>query len=225
MVFAAASLRVALAQAAERWSGDLEVSTAGSHVLRRQIEAGAPADVFIPASFAHAEAASILPLLDRPTELVCNDLVLVVPSESPIHSFEELSGAQRIVLGTPDVPVGEYADVALQRGADAWGARWRERVMHHVVSREIDVRQVLAKVTLGEADAALVYASDARVADVRRIDLPTDVRVQARYPIASVRGANPDGVRFARWLRSDQGLEVLFDHGFEPCAVGDLGAP
>ncbi len=225
VVFAAASLRGAIVDAADRWDGDVRVSTAGSQVLRRQIEAGAPADVYIPASFAHATAASIAPMLDGPLELVCNDLVLVVAEDAPIHRFEELGEADRIVLGTPEVPVGAYADRAIERGAERWGASWRRRVMSRVVSREIDVRQVLAKVTLGEADAALVYGSNASEADVRRIDLPPGLIVRAHYPISRVRGASGEGARFSRWLRSEQGLEVLVDHGFVPCAVGDLATP
>lgn len=225
VIFAASSLRAAMHDATARWAGNARISTAGSQVLRRQIEAGAPADVFAPASFAHVEGEAIAARLEPPALLACNSLVLVVPRSSPLESFEDLPLAERIVLGTPEVPVGAYAEVMLAQAAARYGTAWRERVLARVVSREIDVRQVLAKVTYGEADAALVYRSDARLADVRRIDPPEGIGVSARYPIALTRTARPEARELVRWLRSDEGRALFLGHGFDACPVGDSGAP
>jgi len=225
MVFAAASLRAVMQDASERWTGSARISTAGSQVLRRQLEEGAPADIFIPASFAYVQGGLIEARLEPPALLACNSLVLVVPRSSRLRTFEELPLAERIVLGTPEVPVGAYADRMLAGAIARYGAAWRERVLERVVSREIDVRQVLAKVTLGEADAALVYRSDAELADVRRIDPPMGLEVSARYPIALTRNARPEARDLVRWLRAAPGRAVFLERGFDACPVGDGGAP
>lgn len=225
VVFAAASLRVALEDAVEGWPGEVRISTAGSQVLRRQIVAGAPADVFVPASFAHVEGELIEARLEPPALFACNSLVLVVPESSPIRRFEQLPEAERIVLGTPEVPVGAYADMLLLAAGRRFGGDWRERALGHVVSREIDVRQVLAKVTLGEADAALVYGSDAHFAPVRQIDPPEGLEVSARYPISLTRGASPEARDLVRWLRSEPTRTLLLDRGFDECPVGGRPAP
>ena len=227
VVFAAASLRVAIAEAGAEWGEPIVISAAGSQVLRRQIEGGAPAEVFVPASFAHTDERAIAAMLEPPQELICNELVLVVPRGSTVRSLEALSDAHHIVLGIPEVPVGSYADHLLRAAGRRYGAAWHRRVMSRVASREIDARQVLAKVTLGEADAALVYASDAAMADVRRIDPPEDLTVRVRYPIAIVRTARPRARRFVRWLRSDAGIAVLERHGFARCGrrLGERAGP
>ncbi|MBN4049428.1 molybdate ABC transporter substrate-binding protein [bacterium AH-315-N03] len=225
VVFAAASLRVAMEDAVERWPGHVRISTAGSQVLRQQIEAGAPADVFVAASFAHVRADRIARRLEAPALFACNRLILVVPPSSPIVRFEQLPEAERIVLGTSEVPAGAYADELLVTAGRHFGGRWRERVLARVVSREIDVRQVLVKVTLGEADAALVYGSDARLANVRQISPPDGLGVTARYPIALVRGAGPEARDLLRWLGTEHTQTVLRAQGFDQCPVGAQPAP
>lgn len=224
-VFAAASLRDALTDAAEVYESSHEgveivISTGGSQVLRRQVEAGAPANVFAPASPAHVEAPSIAAQLEAPRVLTCNDLVLAVERGSSVRRLDDLPDAQRLVLGVPEVPVGAYADTLIERGAEHFGESWARGVRHAVVSREIDARQVLAKVTLGEADAALVYRSDARAArgSIRMIEVPAELGVTAVYPIAIVRGASAPARGFSDWLVSPGGQALLARHGFASCA-------
>ena len=86
-----------------------------------------------------------------------NELVVVVPRGSTVRTFADLPSAPKIVLGTPEVPIGRYSDQLLDKA----GADFKAKVMGHVVSREPNVRQVLAKVTLGEA-ARDVYSRRGR---------------------------------------------------------------
>jgi molybdate transport system substrate-binding protein len=153
----------------------------------------------------------------------CNEPVVVVRAGlvPPVEAFAELPRAARIVIGAPEVPIGGYTLRILHNAATMLGADFPLRVEARVVSRELNVRQVLAKVTLGEADAGIVYRSDARGAGdkVRVVAIPAAVNVLAAYPIAALRAApHPELAR--RWIdlvRSPVGVAALQEAGFVPC--------
>jgi molybdate transport system substrate-binding protein len=147
------------------------------------------------------------------------ELVLVVPPANPagLRSLEDLPRATRIVLGGPEVPVGHYTRTMLDRAEARHGPGFRRRVEEHVVSLEPNVRQVLAKVELGEADAALVYRSDVVASrDVKVVDVPAELAVPARYFVGVTSAApRPElARRFVEHLRSPAGRAVLERHGF-----------
>jgi molybdate transport system substrate-binding protein len=125
-----------------------------------------------------------------------------------------------VVLAAPAVPAGNYALQVLDKlAADpAYGPTFKDSVTANVVSREDNVRQVLAKVQLGEADAGIVYVTDARGAKVGTIDIPDQYNVVAQYFIAVLRDApNEPGARtFVGYLLSDAGQKTLQDFGFGP---------
>ncbi|MEQ8892245.1 MAG: molybdate ABC transporter substrate-binding protein [Sandaracinaceae bacterium] len=220
-VFAAASLGPAMEDAAEAYEARtgtrVRVTAAGSQVLRRQLEAGAPADVYAPASYAHVEGA-VRGSLGEVTLLACNRPVVVTGPGSAVRDLETLDRAERLVIGTPEAPIGAYTDAIFARAERRYGAAWRRRVDAKVVSRELDVRQVLTKVPLGEADAAIVYATDAARArsPIQARPIPEELGVVARYPIAVTEGAAPEARAFVRWLRED-GFSHLARHGWTRC--------
>lgn len=226
-LFAAASLERTMTDAASTYEREhgarVRVVSAGSQVLRRQIEAGAPASLFVPASPEHLEAASIASLVEPPSTLACNRVVLVVRAGSRTVDLQTLPDTERLVLGAAEVPIGAYADAILDRAEARFGPAWRARVDARVVSRELDVRQVLAKVTLGEADAAIVYRTDALGTELTTLAIPDELGVVARYPIALVRDGPAPGParRFAAWLQGEEGARVLALHGFERCPGAD----
>ena len=134
----------------------------------------------------------------------------------------DLPRAERIVVGAPEVPIGSYTLQILRRAAGKLGADFPMRVEAKIVSRESNVRQVLAKVQLGEADAAIVYLSDALAArgKVAVVEIPPELNVMAEYPIAALKAApHPDlARRFIELVRSPAGLSDLHEAGFVPCA-------
>jgi len=198
---------------------DVVVSFGGSQVLRVQIEQGAPADVFASANVEHMQALVDSGLVDESVVFAHNDLVIIVPPDNPagIEELGDLVDAQRIVLGTANVPVGEYAREVLRRAAPSHEEGFEAIVMSRVVSEETNVRLARAKVELGEADASIVYRTDAGSSDrVRVVEIPRELNVLADYPIGVVESTERRGVAdaFVALVTSPEGRAVLERHGF-----------
>src|SRR5204863_278469 len=138
-----------------------------------------------------------------------------------IKTLADLPRAERIVIGTPEVPIGVYTLQILDKAAAKLGADFPGRVQAKVASRELNVRQVLAKVVLGEADAGVVYRSDAVAAagKIAVVGIPPELNVIAEYPIAALAAApHPDLAR--RWIelvKSPAGAAALRAAGFTAC--------
>ncbi len=162
-------------------------SFGGSDQLAFQIEQGAPADVFASASPKHAEALHAKGLVDAPRVFATNRVVVIVPRANPagIRSIRDLARpGVKLVVGDPSVPIGAYTRTALTTlGLDA--------ALRNVVSQEADVKAVVAKVALGEADAGVAYRTDVGPAAERVTSLPVPAEAQpvVRYEIAVVRSA------------------------------------
>ena len=138
---------------------DIRIAYAGSHILRAQIERGAQADVFVSASLEHVDALVSGGWVQNAHVIAHNSVMVIAPRDNPagLSSFDDLPNATRIVLGSANVPIGRYTRDALSRR----GADFAAAVHAHVVSEESNARLVRIKVLLGDADAAIVYRSDA----------------------------------------------------------------
>ena len=232
-VFAAASLRESFTELSHTFESThpnthVVLSFAGSQTLRAQIEQGAPADVFASADERHMAPLVAAGHVRAPQLFANNELVVVVAQAkaSTVRTLSELPNAERIVLGAPEVPVGAYTLKALEQLQALFGADFRARVEAHVVSREPDVRQVLAKVSLGEADAGIVYRTDALTAKdkVTVLHIPSEYNAIASYPIAVIAGtkAPARAEAFVDLVLSAEGARVLKQQGFTP--VGKVAA-
>jgi len=209
-VAAAISLKEALTEVARGWEAGggehVVFNFAGSNVLARQIRAGAPVDVFLSAD--ERTAASIKDSLEERHSLLGNTLVVV--SDRPMTSLRDVLALNRIAIGDPSaVPAGVYARQALQR------AGMYEAIEPKLVPCE-NVRAALAAVESGAADAAIVYATDARLA--KRTKIVLTLQEQVTYPIAVVKGAKHAKAarRFVEYCRSDAAMRVLIAKGFRP---------
>jgi len=160
-------------------------SFGGSNMLAAQIEQGAPADVFASANMLLPRHLYNEHLCSKPVNFTRNRLVVIVPSSNPAH-LRTVYGLTRrgvkIVVGDKGVPVGDYTTVVLRK------LHILHKVMRNVVSKETDVRDVLAKVALGEADAGFVYRTDGRVdaGKVKKIAIPHKSQPNVRYGICVV---------------------------------------
>ena len=220
-VFAAASLTEAFGELAAAFEAEhpgvtVRLSFAGSATLRTQILEGAPADVFASASPDEVATLGAAGLVVEEHALATNTLVIAT-REGGIGSFEDLAlPGLRLVLAAKDVPAGRYARESLALAGDDFAGR----VLANVRSNEANVRATLAKVELGEADAAIVYASDLGAADdgVRAVAIPERYQVAAEYRLALL--SESDGARaFVAFATSPQGAATLARHGFTAMAV------
>ncbi|CAN5871039.1 molybdate ABC transporter substrate-binding protein [soil metagenome] len=223
-VFAAASLTDAFTEIGQTFEAAHPGATvtfnfAGSQQLSTQIVEGAPADVFASADQRQMDSVVDAGLTaGAPAAFAGNRLEIAVEPGNPtgIATLADLARDDvTVVLAADEVPAGRYAREAL----DAAG------VTAAPVSLETDVRGVLTKVSLGEADAGIVYASDiAAVGDrVDGVEIPDEHNVTAAYPIAALRSAprSAAGQAFVAMVRSEVGQETLGRHGF----LQDLGQP
>lgn len=226
-VFAASSLTDAFAEIGSDFEAahpgvTIRYSFAGSQTLRTQIEAGAPADVFASANNKEMDAlvAGGMVSADAPRAFLSNKLVVILPPGNPAGLIQLENLAQpglKLVLAAEEVPVGNYARQSLQKMNTPFGADFGVRVLANVVSNEDNVKQVVAKVQLGEADAGIVYTSDAVSApDLGTLEIPPDLNVIATYPIAPITGSiNPTQASdFVEYVLSKEGQVILKKWGF-----------
>jgi len=228
-VFAAASLTEAFTEIGRNFGAahpgvQVIFNFASSRALRTQIEEGAPADVFASASPAEMEPLVSGGLIapEAVQVFLTNELVVILPVDNPaaLESLEELARPGiKLVLAAQEVPVGKYARQSLDRMDSQFGSGFKDRVLANVVSNEDNVRQVAAKVQLGEGDAGIVYASDAAAApDLKTLQIPAELNVIADYPVAPLaKSANADlAAAFIDYVLSNEGQAVLQKWGFAP---------
>jgi molybdate transport system substrate-binding protein len=224
-VFAAASLRdvfQSLALAFEKQHPSLSVrfNFAGSQDLRVQIEQGAKVDVFASADWKHMKLLAGQGAVVAPAVFAGNLPVVVVPKNNPatVRNFADLPRATHLVLGAAESPIGAYTDAILVAAEKLHGKAFGEKTRGNIRSRELNVRQVLTKVAMGEGDAGIVYKTDAlSMPDkVEIIDIPSTINVVAEYPIAALKAApQADLARdFVKLVLSKEGQKVLAAAGF-----------
>lgn len=218
-VLAASSLQEAMTAAADAWARAGHprpvVSFAGSSALARQVEAGAPADLFISADEEWMDALERAGLLAAGTraDLVGNQLVVVAPrtwrGRLTRADLGMVLARGPVAMGDPAaVPAGRYGQAALIR-MGAWAA-----VAPHVVRAE-NVRAALLLVERGAAPFGIVYATDARASSAVRVAglFPAGSHPPIRYPVARLRGGGAEAEGFRRWLLGP-GRAILLRYGF-----------
>ncbi len=228
-VFAAASLADGFGDLAKRFETAhpgvrVQLNLAGSQQLASQIAMGAPADVFASADERWMDDAKKHGLLaGEPRLFARNRLVAIVPRTNPgrIARLQDLSRrGLKLVIGAEAVPVGRYAREVLRNLSREGGypADFATRALANVVSEEENVKSVVGKVQLGEADAGFVYRSDVTPAlarYVRVFELPPSANVLASYTIAALAGARDAALAnaFVALVLSPEGQQVLERRG------------
>lgn len=210
VVFAASSL----SGVADAIDPDADVVFGGSNDLAAQLRDGATADVFLSASAKPVEELRARGLVQAPVVFASNRLVIVVPAKNPAgitHLVDLKRTGVKLVLGAEGVPVGDYARESLELAG--LGA-----ALENVVSHEADVKGVIGKVALGEADAGIVYATDvaAAEADVLSFPISDDFQPQIRYYAASVAPRSDAAKSYLDALLGAEGDAALRAAGFLP---------
>ncbi|HET8985149.1 MAG TPA: molybdate ABC transporter substrate-binding protein [Trueperaceae bacterium] len=225
-VFAASSLTESFQEIAQLFEEqnpgvDVALNFAGSSTLSLQIIEGAPADVFASADQVQMQRVADAELVTGDSALFAtNRLVVIAPSGSTLSSFAELAGVGvALVMAGPEVPVGRYAREAIASYDAAEGGGFAAAVLANVVSEEQNVRLVATKVDLGEADAGIVYSTDAAAfPGLVVVDVPAPHSPLASYEVASLTDApQPElAAAFVALVLSPDGKAILAARGFGP---------
>jgi molybdate transport system substrate-binding protein len=190
-------------------------SFGGSNTLAAQITQGAPADVFASANMTLPTQLNAKGLCSKPIVFTRNRLVIVVPkaNKAGLHNIYDLTkSGVKVDIAAKGVPVGSYTLQVLKN------MNLTAAVMKNVVSQETDVREVLAKVALGEADAGFVYSTDAKTVPgkVTVIKVPAWAQPKVQYGLCVVSrsGDKPDARAFIKRVLSKSGQRKLHRYGF-----------
>lgn len=240
-VFAAASLQAAFTKIGSQFhtahnNVTVTFNFAGSDALATQITQGAPADVFASANAAQMNVVVKGGDVDGANvkTFAHNRLVVVYPKANPakISTLQDLAKPGiKLVLAAKTVPVGGYAlDFLTKASADpSFGATYKANVLKNAVSYEADVKSVLAKVALGEADAGIVYTTDAqtKVDSTATLDIPDAFNSIATYPIGVVKASKNAVVaqQFVDYVAGADGQSVLAQYGFVAGSAGPQYQP
>jgi molybdate transport system substrate-binding protein len=224
-VFAAASMKNALDDVDAAYTAKTGVkvmaSYAASSTLAKQIEQGAPADVFVSADTDWMDYATSKKTINEPTRvnLLGNSIVLIAPKDSKIghvaigkgFDLAKLAGDGKIATGdVKAVPVGKYAKAALEK-LGAWQAAEPKFAMAE------SVRAALALVARGEAVLGIVYSTDAKVEPGVKIvgTFPADSHPPIIYPVAATTTAKPDASGYLAFLRTSAAKAIFEKYGFQ----------
>ena len=232
-VFAATSLTDAFKAIGQQFGAanggaTVTFNFAGSDQLAAQIDQGAPVDVFASANTKQMDvviqAGEVVSGTQR--TFARNRLVVVYPKDNPggLAALKDLAKpGLKVVLANKSVPVGGYALDFLSKASKLpeYTAEFSPTVLKNVVSYEENVKAVLSKITLGEADAGIVYTTDAATVtdgSIRMLDISDNLNTIATYPIAATKNAkNPDlAKKFVDYVLGPEGQQVLVKYGFIP---------
>lgn len=230
-VFAAASLTESFTEMANTYHQQhpnviIKLNFNGSQILEQQIANGAPADIFASADLTNMKKASNAGLVNASQIFVKNRLVVIIPASNPgnINSLKDLARkGVKIDIEAKTVPAGNYTRQVLanmSKSAD-YGSGFGNAVLANVVSEETNVKAVVQKVQLGEADAGFVYRSDVTAAVANKlkfITIPAAYNVTAQYPIAVVKSSThtSDAQAFIDFVLSTAGQDILQKYHFIP---------
>lgn len=232
-VFAAASLTEAFTEIGQQFEADhpgvkVAFNFAGSQALAGQLGDGAPADVFASANSKEMTNAIVAGRVADGSQktFARNKLVAIYPADNPagLARLQDMANpGLKLVLAATEVPVGKYSIEFLDKAVQdtAFGTTFKDDVLKNVVSYEDNVKSVLTKVALGEADAGIVYLTDISLDNagkVGRLDIPDALNAVATYPIAAVSdAAQPDlAEAFVEMVVSGRGQAILAKYGFLP---------
>lgn len=232
IVFCGAGLTGALSEIGGLYENatnmSVEFNFDGVPALRAQIEQGAYADVLVSANLKHMDALKSEGFINNSTVEVFarNKVAIIVPNGNPanITSLKDLAApGVKILMGTKDLPAGDYALQVLDRlAADPeYGPVYKESVLSNVVSQETTVNRIVSKIALGEADAGFAFISDVSpemIGKVTRISVPDKYNVVGDFPVGVLSQSKypEEAQAFLDLMRSSDGQAVLEKYGFIP---------
>jgi len=200
----------------------VDASYTGTQILEQQLESGAPCDLFLSADLPHIEKVKSENLVE-PYRVVSrlHEVIVVPKSSSTVTSLRDLAKpGVKLVIGVPDVPIGKYTRAIFANADRAYGGDFAKAALANAVSFEVNVKAVLQKVILNEADAGVVYNTDVdaeALRTVRVVDIPKALNVTGRnYLAVSTHAEHADVARaFKDYAVSPAGQAIFTRFGYD----------
>ncbi len=226
-VFAASSLTESLEEVIELFKQEnpqvkIRLNVDSTSRLRVQIQQGVQGDIFLSANKEHYDVLKEQGYILEGEVFLYNSMVLIVPEDNPAHieNIEDLQNKCKLVLAQKEVPAGGYAREIIHSLSGPFGAEFEKKVLNNIVSEENNVKQVVNKVVIGEADAAFVYLSDVTQSvkqKVKVLSIPPEHNSRAEYWTSKLTKENQSeyAQRFYDFLISKEGQETFEKYGFK----------
>ncbi|MCB2297510.1 molybdate ABC transporter substrate-binding protein [Clostridium tagluense] len=225
-VFAASSLTESLQEIVKLFEKEnpevkVKLNLDSTSRLRLQIEQGVEGDVFFSANKQHYDALKKEGYITKGQALLYNSMVVILPKNNPAHieKVEDLQNKCKLVLALKEVPAGDYARKIIHSLSGSLGAEFEKKVLNNIVSEENNVKQVVNKVVMGEADAAFVYSSDITqsVKDkVEVVEIAPKYNVRAEYFIGKLKAKNENQYikKIYSFLIGEEAQKIFKKYGF-----------
>ncbi len=220
IIYAAASMTESLSDAVEeihRKYPDIEISVSfnSSSKLRLQIEQGADVDIYISASKSQYNKLKEKIQTEKDKEFLSNEIIIAVNNRNVIEKWSDIQGNYKVLKAEDQVPAGEYA-IRLLENLDAIENGFSDKVLKNVVSEEINVKQVVNKLYLGEGDVGFIYNTDLteKVKDkLYKLDVPEAMKVKSDYYICLLKKED-EALEIYNELISNEIQEIFYKYGF-----------
>jgi molybdate transport system substrate-binding protein len=224
-VFAASSLTESMEEVIKLFEKEnpkvkVKLNLESTSRLRLQIEQGVEADIFLSANKNHYNALDEQGFISKGQTFLENSMVVIMPKDNPanIKKVEDLKNKCKLVIAQKEVPAGGYAREIIHSLSGIYGVEFEDKVLNNIVSEENNVKQVVNKVVMGEADAAFVYSSDVTTSVVEKVKvvrIAPENNVKAEYWLSKLKTENEYAEKFYELLLSSEGQGVFKKYGFE----------
>ncbi|MGH4117287.1 molybdate ABC transporter substrate-binding protein [Clostridium sp.] len=224
-VFAASSLTESMEEVIKLFEKEnpkvkVKLNLESTSRLRLQIEQGVEADIFLSANKKHYDALKEQGFISKGQVFLENSMVIILPKDNPAHieKVEDVQNKCKLVLAQKEVPAGGYAKEIIHSLSGIYGVEFEDKVLNNIVSEENNVKQVVNKVVMGEADVAFVYSSDVTtgvVDKVKVVKIATEHNVKVEYFISKLKTENVNAEKFYAYLLGDEGQGIFERYGFE----------
>lgn len=216
-VYAAASLTEVLDEYNNILGEKLNLNFDSSTRLRIQIENGAEPDIYLSANQKNIDTLKEKKLVKESKEILKNRMVIITPKNSPVKNPSDLTENIKLVVAEDEVPCGRYALEVLENYNLKYGKNYSEKVLNNVVSKELNVKLVVSKIAMGEADAGIVYITDINQTNKEKlniVEIEPEFNINASYWICRI-SDNNESKEFYKFFLEDNNMKNIFkNYGF-----------
>jgi molybdate transport system substrate-binding protein len=227
IVLAASSLTESLEEAIKLFEEEnpkvkVKLNLDSTSKFKIQVEQGVEADIFLSADKKHYDTLKEEGYVSEGKPFLYNSMVLIVPKDNPakIEKTEDLVNKCKLVLALREVPAGDYARKIIHSLTEQLGKQYEEKVLQNIVSEENNVKQVVNKVVIGEADVAFAYSTDVTQSvkeKVKVINIEPKHNIRAEYWVSKLKNKNQNqyAEKIYAFLISEEGQKIFQKYGFE----------